>query len=615
MWLWTTLALVTAESVVAERVGPSVGLLVSSIFVLAASMAVSFRTTVTKQGSRGVSAIIVGAALAAIICPFATAEYLDGVTVARLVAERVVFLLAGVLALAHVRRASWSVGILLTSVLAAATVVSSFTLVCDAPLTRVGLGGFHRLSGEFLWRGDSPYPALANAGVDGSHFWPGRLLWDVLCWFIYPHHGGPQWGTLVAMVVASLSVIALSRARGPLVSILCGVLFAVLPPVRHALSSMDGALISLAAVLWGVWALRQKRDYAFACLGFACTTGWLGLIGALAALFQTRPVGRQRGWLALGFVLPWLPFLGTFTSLFTVLRNRGVLSEPGGFMIPLVGLVASAAVIISALAQDWFRGGQQHKTTRWTPPALVAVTILSITSVISLQSGLLAASAFILIDPISPPRQLTSRRDPEEERPAFAPANLAGLGFGVPFRRTIQGLAGLSLLALCVGLVLLLSNPLPHPATPRVATEPSGGPDRDLAHYRNGATVEVSSTDPLDVAHPLFVIDGYRSAFGLSRWTSRPGDDAPRLRIVLAETADLGRLSLDQERFEGTTQISCSDEAGEEVASYTVPGSRATARVDVDCPGTRSIDLHWAPVDELAGFRPVVHELDAWEVR
>ncbi len=80
--------------------------------------------------------------------------------------------------------------------------------------------------------------------------------------------------------------------------------------------------------------------------------------------------------------------------------------------------------------------------------------------------------------------------------------------------------------------------------TPRLTPDPVSPPGDDLADWRRGATVEVSSYHNMGRHHPIYLIDGLDRASTLEKWTSAPWDEAPWFEVALPAPVDLSGITI-----------------------------------------------------------------------
>ena len=137
---------------------------------------------------------------------------------------------------------------------------------------------------------------------------------------------------------------------------------------------------------------------------------------------------------------------------------------------------------------------------------------------------------------------------------------------------------------------------------------------RDLANFREGPTVRVSSVLWASRHHPGYLVDGAGRPSQLEKWVSAPGDAHPFVEVQLREPHPLEELSLElagaheePALTEPSYLIECF--AGERpVWRLSVAGNLAPRpRHPLLCPASDRVRVTFAPRD-LAR----VYELELW---
>jgi hypothetical protein len=177
-------------------------------------------------------------------------------------------------------------------------------------------------------------------------------------------------------------------------------------------------------------------------------------------------------------------------------------------------------------------------------------------------------------------------------------------------RRLAVAAVGVVFLAALVRFAL--ARPAVEVQFPRLA---QGQGRRDLAHFREGVTVRVSSADAVRRHHPGYLVDGAPAPSLLEKWVSAPGDRAPWAEVQLRETHEVEEVALQLAAREHPAftmrryRIECWAGARPIAALAVERNADGNPRHPLRCPGADRVRVSF----DLSGIDVArVYELEVW---
>ena len=156
----------------------------------------------------------------------------------------------------------------------------------------------------------------------------------------------------------------------------------------------------------------------------------------------------------------------------------------------------------------------------------------------------------------------------------------------------------LQFLVLGVGIGVVLCRS-PTPSTPHVTPDPAYR--GDLADYRAGARVTVSSYHSGGRHHPIYAIDGRRRATGTEKWTSASDDRAPWLTLHLPRPTHIRAVEIAHAGIVehaiytiDAYDITCLSPSGAATGELAVRGAKGRVTIhELDCPDTSELVFYF----------------------